>query len=146
MNSLNTVTKQNPTPQYVMENRANSTSYVIDTKPAQELYVENTNMPPPAHFYYINPQQSLSTSQLHNNQHKTYIVNSGETVIPMQQVIIRSPIVHPSALFSAPTVNRQTPVQILSDSSIDRSVQRSYSGIRTTSDMVSRAEYEKCQN
>jgi hypothetical protein len=129
-----------------LETRPNS-SIVVDTKPAQELYVNNTNIPPPTHFYYINPQQSLSSSQLHYNQHKTYVVSSGENVIPTQQVISKPPIVHPSVVISPPSIIRQTPAQILSNtSSVGISIQKSQSANRINSDMVPRAEYERCQN
>ena len=62
--------------QYVGD-RPTSTSFVVDTKPAQELFVDNTNIPPPTHFYYINPQQSVDSSRMqHANQHRTYVVSS----------------------------------------------------------------------
>jgi hypothetical protein len=139
MNSLNSAVKDNRTAQYATETRPNSTSFVIDTKPAQELYVDNTNVPPPTHFYYTNPQQSLSSNQLHYNQYQTYVVSSGEAVNPTQQ-IVKPPFFQPSFMASPSTVIRQSPTPILSNpQSVERPIQKSHSAIRINSDMVPRA-------
>lgn len=139
------VSQHNTNRQYAIDNPT-STSFVMDTKPAQELYVDNTSVPPPTHFYYINPQQPADSSRMqHVNQHRTYVVSSAEKPAP-QHIVVQQPvpIIHPTVIVSPPVVRQQ---QQYTPSVLDRSVHRSQSMTRlSTEDMVPRAELERCQS
>ena len=105
--------------------------------------MDNTNLPPPTHFYYINPQQPIDGSRVHINQHRTYVVNSAEKA-SQPHIIVQQPIpmVQPTIVVSQPVVRQQTQMTPV----MDRSLNRSHSATRLSGDLVPRAEYERCQN